>query len=160
MAHRLQYRYALGGGRAPLKESCRGAILIIKCVNEGIQTPADISEEIVFSVYYLSLKFVYSFHFLSFRFLVMASGPGCVCLSILMFFFVILFSTSNRFNSASSNTFHLETLHHSKEKIELTLRRGGKIDHTIKYAKVCGRRFKSGQQIQKLRKSDDFRNFL
>lgn len=30
--------------------------------------------------------------------------------------------------------FHLETVHHSEEEIELILRRGGKIDHSVQYA--------------------------
>lgn len=36
--------------------------------------------------------------------------------------------------TGDNDRFHLETLHHSEEEIELILRRGGKIDHSIQYA--------------------------
>lgn len=36
--------------------------------------------------------------------------------------------------TGDNDRFHLETLHHSEEEIELILRRGGKIDHSVQYA--------------------------
>ncbi len=37
-------------------------------------------------------------------------------------------------DAGDNDRFHLETLHHSKDEIELILRRGGKIDRTVEYA--------------------------
>jgi len=36
--------------------------------------------------------------------------------------------------AGDNNRFHLETIHHSEEEIELILRRGGKIDRSVRYA--------------------------
>ena len=45
-----------------------------------------------------------------------------------------LASIFDALETGDNDRFHLETLHHSENEIEMILRRGGKIDRTVEYA--------------------------
>ena len=58
-----------------------------------------------------------------------------------------LVSIFETLETGDNDRFYLETIHHSEDEIELILRRGGKIDHSVQYACQTAQMQKEKEQI-------------